>query len=146
MSIDEDYYKPKITKGVFNNCYIQYESMGDKGKSPSIKRYLDMIRPYLSNIIKNRKTQGKWRTHSGSKIIERKTQIEWKIQLTMKINFISSNKDSEKTCAMSTKSNNVEVTMGSETDEIIEDLLKSLWQRYQEGLEESVRGSDFLSF
>ena len=120
--------------------------MGDKEKSPSIKRYLDMIRPYLSNIIKNRKTQGKWRTHSGSKIIERKTQIEWKIQLTMKINFISSNKDSEKTCAMSTKSNNVEVTMGSETDEIIEDLLKSLWQRYQEGLEESVRGSDFLSF
>ena len=33
LSIDEDYYKPIITNGAFNNNYIQYESMGDKGKS-----------------------------------------------------------------------------------------------------------------
>ena len=26
LSIDEDYYKPIITKGTFNNNYIQYES------------------------------------------------------------------------------------------------------------------------
>ena len=45
---------------------------------------------------------------------------EWihpKIQLTMAINFISS-KDSEETCTMHTKSNNVEIMMSSETDEI----------------------------
>ena len=29
--------------------------------------------------------------------------------------------------------------MGSETDEIIEELLKSVLQKYQEGLEESMR-------
>ena len=34
--------------------------------------------------------------------------------------------------------------MGSETDEIIEELFKSLLQRYQEGLEESMRGSEFI--
>ena len=34
--------------------------------------------------------------------------------------------------------------MGSETDEVIEDLFKSLLERYQEKLEESVRGSDFI--
>ena len=45
------------------------------------------------------------------------TQSEWKIQLTMAINFISS-KDSEETRTMHTKSNNVEIMMGSETDEI----------------------------
>ena len=45
------------------------------------------------------------------------TQSEWKIQLTMAINFISS-KDSEGTRTMHTKSNNVEIMMGSETDEI----------------------------
>ena len=37
LSIDEDYYKPIITKGAFNNNYIQYESKGDKGKNLSIK-------------------------------------------------------------------------------------------------------------
>ena len=73
MSIDEDYYKPIITKSSFNNSYIQYESIRDKGKNLSIKKCLDMIRPYLSDIINNRKTQGKWRIHSDNKIIERKT-------------------------------------------------------------------------
>ena len=45
---------------------------------------------------------------------------------------------------MHTKSYNVEIIKGSETDEIIEDLFKSLLQRYQEGLEKSMRGSEFL--
>ena len=43
----------------------------------------------------------------------------------MEINFISS-KDSDKTRTMHTKSNNIKVMMGSETDEIIKDLCKSL--------------------
>ena len=36
---------------------------------------------------------------------------------------------------MHTKSNNVEIMMGSETDEIIEDLFESFLQKYHEGLE-----------
>ena len=32
LSIDEDYYKPIITKSAFNNNYIQYESRGNKNK------------------------------------------------------------------------------------------------------------------
>ena len=78
MSIDEDYYKPIITNGAFNNNYIQCESIGgkDKDKNISLKKYLRMIRPYLSDIINNHKTQGKWRIHSGTKIIELKTQGE----------------------------------------------------------------------
>ena len=34
--------------------------------------------------------------------------------------------------------------MGDETDEIIEELFKSLLQRYQEGFKESMRGSEFV--
>ena len=45
---------------------------------------------------------------------------------------------------MNTKSNNVEIVMGSETDQIIEELFKSFLQKYQEGLEESMRGSEFV--
>ena len=41
------------------------------------------------------------------------------------------------------QNNNVEIMMGSETDEIIEDLFESFLQKYQEGLEESMRGSEF---
>ena len=34
--------------------------------------------------------------------------------------------------------------VGSETDEIIEELFKYLLQRYQEGLEESMKRSEFI--
>ena len=43
----------------------------------------------------------------------------------MEINFISS-KDSNETLIMRTKSNNIEIMMGNETDEIIEEIFESL--------------------
>ena len=53
----------------------------------------------------------------------------------MAINFFSS-KDSEETRTMYSKSDNIEVMMRSETDEIIEEPLDSLLQGYQKNLEE----------
>ena len=41
------------------------------------------------------------------------------------------------------KSDNIETMIGRETDNIIEEICKSLSQKYQERLEESMRGSDF---
>ena len=117
-----------MTKGAFNNNYIQYESKGDKGQNLSMKKYLNMIRPYLSYTINDHKTQGKWRIHSGNKIIEYKTQSEWKIQLTIAINFISS-KDPDETDTMLTKSNSAEIMMSSETDQIVEELFKSFFAK-----------------
>ena len=67
-----------------------------------------------------------------------------KNQITVAIDFTVSKKDSDETCTMRTKSDNIEIMMDSETDEIIEELFKSLFQRYQEGLEESMRGSEFI--
>ena len=84
-----------------------------------------MMRPYLSNIINDHKTHGLVRYHSGNKTWVEETPCEWKIQLTMAINFISSI-DSDETHTMHTKCNNVEIMMGSETDEIIEDLFESI--------------------
>ena len=60
------------------------------------------------------------------------------------INFISSEPDTDETHTMRTKSDNVEIMMGSETDEVIEEVFKSLLQRYQKGLEESMKGSEFI--
>ena len=73
-----------------------------------IKDYLDEIIPYLSDIINNHKTQ-----------------VEWKIHLTLAINF-SSSKDSGETRTMYSKSDKIEVMMGTETDKIIEDLFQHL--------------------
>ena len=126
LSIVEDYYKPIIVKGGFNNNYIQYESKGDKDKTLTISQYLNMIRPYLIDMINDHKNQG-----------------EWKIQLSAEINFISSKPDSDETHIMHTKSNNIEIMIGSDTNEVIEDIFKSLLQRYQENLEEEMRGSEF---
>ena len=52
---------------------MEYESKGDKDKNLSPEDYLDIIRPYLRDMINNHKNQG-----------------EWKIQLTIRITFISS--------------------------------------------------------
>ena len=61
----------------------------------------------------------------------------------MSIKFIYS-KDSNETHIMHTKSNNIEIMMGIETDDIIEELRDSLLQNYQKGLEESMRESEFV--
>ena len=54
--IDEDYYRQIRTKNAFNGNYFEYESEGDKDKNLSPEEYLDLIRPYLSNIINNHKS------------------------------------------------------------------------------------------
>ena len=45
---------------------------------------------------------------------------------------------------MHSKSDNVEIMMGFDTNEIIEKLFDSILQRYLKGLEESMKGSDFV--
>ena len=63
----------------------------------------------------------------------------------MAINFISSKPVSDEIpCTMRTKSDDIEVMIGSEADEIIEGFFESLLEKYQEGLEESMRGSEFI--
>ena len=62
----------------------------------------------------------------------------------MKINFVSSKDDSNEIRKMYIKSNNLNILMGSETDEIFEELFESLLQNYQKDLEESMRGSYFV--
>ena len=61
-----------------------------------------MIRPYLSDMMS-----------------DHKTRREWKTQLTLSINFISS-KDSDETHNLHRKSNDIEIMTGNETDEITE--------------------------
>ena len=95
-------------------------------------------------VIKLKNGHKNLRVHSSNEVIDYETQFgEWEIQLTMSVNFISS-KDSHETRNMHAKSDNMEIMMGSETDDIIDELFESLLQKYQEGLEEPMRGSKFI--
>ena len=55
-----------------------------------------------------------------------------------------SSKDSGETRCMYTKSNNIEIKMGSETDDIIKELSKSLLENHQEGLKKSMREGELI--
>ena len=98
----------------------------EREKISSIKEYLNMIKSYLSDIINDHKTQG-----------------ELKIQLTMEICFIST-KDSNEHCTMHKKSDNIEIMIGNETDEISKKHFESLLRKYEEGLEKSMKGIEFI--
>ena len=53
ISINKDYYKPKLNKSDYNNNYIEYKSEGDK--LSTIEEYLDLIKPYLKELINDHK-------------------------------------------------------------------------------------------
>ena len=72
-----------------------------------------------------------------------KVSGEWKINLTMAINFLSSRASNEK-ILMNSKSGNIEDVIDNDTDEIINDLFSSLLCGYQIGLEESMKSSGFV--
>ena len=61
----------------------------------------------------------------------------------MKINFIFSRNFIESRDTHS-KSDNFEITMGANTNEIIRNLFNSLLRRYQGGLQESMNGREFV--
>ena len=111
LSIDEDYYKPTFFKSGYNNNYTQYESKGDK--MLTVKEYLGLIEPYLTDMINDYKSKG-----------------EWKIQLTAEINFTSLKPYSDEKRIMLTKSDNTEIRIGDDTNDVIKELFKSLLQRY----------------
>ena len=117
-------YKPTIVKSSYNNNYIEYRSEGNE--ILTFEEYLALIEPYVRELINNHKSKG-----------------EWKIQLTAQINFTSLRPGSDETRVMHTRSVNEEFMNGSDTDEIIKELFKSLLQRYQENLQEKMKGSDF---
>ena len=118
-------YKPVLITAGFNNNYLEYGSDGNN--SLSFIEYLNLIKPYLEDLINEKKNKG-----------------EWKLQLMAKISFVSLKPDSHETRLMHTRCNADEFMNGSETEEIIESLYRSLLQNYNDNLQEKMKGSDFV--
>ena len=123
---EEDYYKTIFVKSSFDGNYKYYESRGDKEKRLSVKQYLNKITPYLYDLINDHR-------------IARRV---WKIQISMRVNFISS-KDTGETRTIYTWSNNVSIMQGKDTNDIIKELFESFLHDYQEKLK-TIKGSDFV--
>ena len=84
-----------------------YESKGDKDNKLALYEYFDIIRPYLKDMIDEHKAKG-----------------EWKIQLSMRIIFVSFI-DANETQEMHTKSDNITIKSGIETDDATKELFNS---------------------
>ena len=91
-----------------------------------MKEYLKKIKYYLSGII-----------------IDLQKSATWKVQVTTAISYNSS-KDVDEEHAMQSKRNNEAFMIYDNANDIVDELFKSLFSRYQSGLETLMRGRDFI--
>ena len=89
-------------------------------------KYILLIEKYLQELIN-----------------QYKNQSEWKVQLTAEINFISLKPGSDEMRIMHVRSDSEEFTSGDDTNEIMKSLFQSFIQRYEESLQNEMKGSDF---
>ena len=86
---DEDYYKPIKADGSFSgnrNSYTVYTRREDRYENLSPEEYLNMIRPYLRDLVNRHKPTSELTNETYNRNDERG---EWKIQLVMYNNCIS---------------------------------------------------------
>ena len=114
---EADYFKPVRINNFWSNNYIEYESNCDRNKTLSAEVYLNRIRLCLKNIIN-----------------DLKTSEAWLIQLTIANNFLSS-LDNDEERARHSKSENIEIIINDEADEVIKELFDSLKNKFQNNLE-----------
>ena len=72
-----------------------------------------------------------------------KSKGEWKIQLVMRMIFVSFI-DKNETQVMHTKSDNIKIMNGTDTSDAISELIDSFMKRYQEGIETKMKGSSYI--
>ena len=118
-------YEPVLIKSGFDNN-LEYMSNGNN--SLSFNEYLELIKPYLYDLINVYKAKGEWKL----------------LKLSAEISFVSQNPGSNELRTMYTRSTPEEIIIGSETEEVAENLIMSILQKYQDNLQNKMKGSDFI--
>ena len=114
-------YEPVLIKSGFDNNYLEYMSNGND--SLSFNKYLELIKPYLYDLINVYKAKG-----------------EWKLQLSAEISFVSQKPDFNEIRIMYTRSTPEEFMIGNKTEEVAENLIMQLLQKYQDNLQNKMKG------
>ena len=110
-----DLFNTNVDKKINNTFFI------------SFNEYLELIKPYLYDLINVYKAKG-----------------EWKLQLSAEISFVSQKPDSNEIRIMCTRSTPEEIITGCQTEEVAEKLIMQLLQKYQDNLQNKMKGSDFI--
>ena len=121
-------------------------SKGDRYENLSPKKYLNLIRPYLRDLINKHKPTAELNNNNNNNNSNNSNnRAEWTIQLKMHINCISTRSFTDKR-TMNPKSEPVEIFMGSNTNDVIDKRFNTLLQRFQKSQETSTeRGSEFIA-
>ena len=109
-----NYYQPILASSLFRNGSQRYHFRGDPMRNMSVIAYFDKITPYLRVLID-----------------ENKLFVQ-KIQSDIGINIVHISE--QKRITHFSRSNNVICLPSSDTSDIINQLLSSLYQKYQEDL------------
>ena len=110
----DNYYQPILASSLFNNGYQRYYFRGDPNRNMSVITYFDKIIPHLKVLINKNKL------------------FEQKIQLDIGINMVHISE--QKRITHFSRSGNVICLPSSNTNDIINQLLTSLYEKYQEDL------------
>ena len=122
---EKNFYKPISVSNLWSKNYTEYKINGDRNKILSVEEYLNKTRPYLKDIINNLKKSDKW-----------------SIQLIIANKFISFIDNYEER-VMHLKSDNIEIMINDEADEVIKELFHLLKNKYQNNLE-LMKGSEVV--
>ena len=109
---DDDNYKPITVSNFWNNNFIKYESNGERDINLLVKEYINKSKPNLKYIITDLQKSG-----------------TWKIWLTIAINFNFS-KDTDEEQVMHSKTDNIEIMIYDNLNEVIKDIFMSFLSRY----------------
>ena len=107
----DNYCQPTLASSLFNNGYQRYHFRGDSNRNLSVTTYFHKIVPYLRVSIDKNKL------------------FEQKIQLDIGINMVHISE--QKRITHFSKSDNVICLPSSNTNDIIKQLLSSLYEKYQ---------------
>ena len=110
----DNYYRPILASSLFNNGHQRYHFRRDPDRNMSVITYFNKIVPYLRALID-----------------ENKLFVQ-KIQLDIGINMVHISE--QKRITHFSKSDNVICLPSSNTIDIVNQLLASLYQKYQEDL------------
>ena len=105
-----------------------------------------MIRPYLKDLINEYKPIVELNNNNNNNKKKKKNnnRAEWKIQLTMQNSCVST-KSFEEFHTIHSKSELIEIFMGSNTEDVIDKLFSAVLQRFQRAQETSNdKGSQFI--